>query len=90
LKKGKEKMNQRTKMLQALFMSMQIRPESQPMDAAIILQSLCDATEAETPIEAIASILQMSKDSERLETVLTEKNKEISAIDWALRKMRDL
>lgn len=62
-------MNQRTKMLQALFMSMQIRPESNPMDAAIILQSLCDALEADTPIEAIASILQMNKDQERFDLV---------------------
>lgn len=61
--------NQRTKMLQALFMSMQIRPENNPMDAAIILQSLCDALESESPIEAVASILQMSKDCSRLELV---------------------
>jgi len=59
-------MNPRTKMLQALFMSMQIRPESNPMDAAIILQSLCDAMEAETPMEAVASILQLSRDQEKI------------------------
>ena len=83
-------MNQRTKMLQALFMSMQIRPESNPMDASIILQSLCDAMEAGTPMEAIASILQLSKESERLDAVLTQMNSETSVIEWALRKMRDL
>jgi hypothetical protein len=62
-------MNQRTKMLQALFMSMQIRPENNPMDAAIILQSLCDAMETETPTEAVASVLQMSKDQEKFDLV---------------------
>ena len=83
-------MNQRTKMLQALFMSMQIRPENNPMDSSIILQSLCDAMEADTPMEAVASILQLSKESERLDAVLAQMNSETSVIEWALRKMRSL
>ena len=71
-------MNQRTKMLQGLFMSMQIRPESNPMDSTVILQSLCDALEAETPIEAVSRILQLSKESERLESAINGIN-EINA-----------
>ena len=71
-------MNHRTKMLQGLFMSMQIRPKSNPMDSAVILQSLCDALEAETPIEAVSRILQLSKESERLEAAINGIN-EINA-----------
>ena len=83
-------MNQRTKMLQALFMSMQIRPENNPMDAAIILQSLCDALEAESPMEAIASILQLSKDQERFEHLLERLNFELPEIENVIRRVRNL